>query len=57
MTAKPSFWTRIRHRLFGRPLTPDEARARHEAQVARSRGAAPGQADSRARSVQNQTWI
>lgn len=57
MTAKPSFWTRIRHALFGKPLTPEEGRARHEAQVARSRGAAPGQADSRARSVQNQTWI
>jgi hypothetical protein len=57
MTAKPSLWTRIRHALFGKPLTKEEAQARHEAQVARSRGAAPGQADSRARSVQNQTWF
>lgn len=57
MTAKPSLWTRMRHALFGRPLTPEEGRARHEAQVARSRGAAPGQAQSRAQSVQNQTWI
>lgn len=57
MTATPSLWTRIRRSLFGRPLTKEEAQARHEAQVARSRGAAPGHADSRARSVQNQTWF
>lgn len=56
MTAKPSLWTRIRHALFGKPLTPEEGRARHEAQVARSRGAAPGQAQSGNTSMQSQTW-
>lgn len=57
MTAKPSLWTRIRHALFGKPLTQEEARARHDAQVARARGSAPGQAQSGAQSMQNQTWI
>lgn len=57
MAVNPSIWTRIRHALFGKPLSPEDARARHDAQVARSRGAAPGQAHSRAQSMQNQTWI
>lgn len=55
MTAKPSLWTRIRHAFFGKPLTPEEGRARHEAEVARSRGAGPGQAHSRSQSILHQS--
>lgn len=54
MTAKPSLFTRIRHALFGKPLTHEEAHARRDAQAARLR--AEGRSDSGARSVQNQTW-
>jgi hypothetical protein len=57
MTKKPSLWTRIRHAVFGRPLSHEDARARHEADVARARSSAAGQAQSSAKSMQNQTWI
>jgi hypothetical protein len=56
MTAKPSFFTRIRHMLFGKPLSHEEARARHEAQVATARSAASAENGSRAHSVQSQTY-
>ncbi|MCH6231044.1 hypothetical protein MK786_09880 [Microbacterium sp. CFH 31415] len=56
MTAKPSLVARIRHALFGKPLTHEEAQARHEAQVATARSSASGENGARGRSVQNQTW-
>jgi len=45
---------RIRYALFGRPLTHEEAKARHEAEIANMR--AGGEAGNRARasSVQSQ---
>ena len=51
-----SFITRVRHTLFGRPLTHEEAQARHEAQVATARSSAAAQNTSRASSVQSQTY-
>lgn len=51
-----SFITRVRHTLFGRPLTHEEARARHEAQVATARSSAPAEHGSRTSSVQSQTY-
>lgn len=56
MTAKPSFLTRIRHAIFGKPLSHEEARARHEAAVATTRSAAPAENGARAHSVQSQTY-
>ncbi|WP_222115685.1 hypothetical protein [Microbacterium sp. SLBN-146] len=48
--------TRIRHAVFGRPLTHDEAKARTEAEIARARATGGAANDSRARSVQGQTF-
>jgi hypothetical protein len=56
MTAKPSLFTRIRHAVFGKPLSHEEAQARHEAQVAAARCAGEANNRSGARSVQNQTY-
>ena len=56
MTAKTSFLTRIRHALFGKPLTHEEAQARHEAQVATARSSASAENGARARSVQSQSY-
>ncbi|TQJ31524.1 hypothetical protein FBY39_2001 [Microbacterium sp. SLBN-146] len=50
------FMTRIRHAVFGRPLTHDEAKARTEAEIARARATGGAANDSRARSVQGQTF-
>lgn len=55
MTAKPSLWNRIRHALFGTPVSHEEAAASRDAQAAAARRAAAIENDARARSVQNQT--
>ena len=57
MTATtPSFFTRIRHAVFGKPLTHEQAQAQRAAQVGTARGSASFENGARARSVQNQGY-
>ncbi|HEY9323382.1 MAG TPA: hypothetical protein VIP50_00490 [Agromyces sp.] len=50
-------FTSIRHKLFGKPLTPEEVRGRHEAAIAAGRRNGEIQNDTRSRSVQNQSFF
>jgi len=46
--------TRIRHAIFGKPITHEQAQAMQRADLGNHRNSAEN--DARGRSVQNQTW-
>lgn len=49
-----SVLTRVKHAIFGKPLTHDEAQAQRRADLG-NRGSG-AERDAHARSIQNQTW-
>ena len=49
-------WNSIKHAIVGKPLSHEEARARHEAEVATQRQAASVNGSERGRQVQNQSY-
>jgi hypothetical protein len=49
--------TRLRHLVFGKPLTHEEAQARHEAAVATMRSGAGTANGARSHSVQSQSYL
>ncbi|GAA5025887.1 hypothetical protein GCM10025738_01440 [Microbacterium fluvii] len=56
MTATPSLFIRLKHAIFGKPLNHEEARARHDAEVATQRQANGVNGSERGRQVQNQSY-
>ncbi|MDY0908745.1 hypothetical protein [Microbacterium sp. CFBP9034] len=49
-----SAFVRIKHAIFGKPLTHEEAQALQRTDLGNHRNGA--ESDARGRSVQNQTW-
>ncbi|BDV31673.1 hypothetical protein [Microbacterium terricola] len=49
-------WNRVKNAIFGKPLSHEEAQARHEAQVATQRQASSVNGSERGRQVQNQSY-